>query len=92
MSGNPIIIERNSEGSVSSSLKKGMKSESHSFPSISGDSKLEIVILSDDLEMDGLPEEYLSDEIRFTSTSESLFPIKYMGVKNFSRGLCLPQF
>lgn len=48
MSGNPIIVERDSEGSVSSSSKKGMESESHSFPSISGSFESGIIILSED--------------------------------------------
>lgn len=48
MSDNPIIAESDLEGSVSSSSKKGVKSESHSFPSISECFELGTIILSDD--------------------------------------------
>lgn len=52
MNGNPVIIESNSEGSVSSSLKMGVDSEL--FPFISGYFKLEVLLLSDDSKMKGL--------------------------------------
>lgn len=77
MSGNPTILDCNSEGSVSSSSKGGMESESHYFLSFSGGSESEIIILSDDSEMEGFPGESPSDEVLSMSNSESLFPVKF---------------
>lgn len=77
MSDNPIIVESDLEGSVSSSSKKGVKSESHSFPYISECFELGIITLSDDSSMEDLSGESLSDVALFTNTSESLFPTKF---------------
>lgn len=68
MSGNLIIVESHLEGSVSSSSKRGMKSRSHSFPSTSGGYESGIIVLNDDLEIKGFPEESLLDEAFSTST------------------------
>lgn len=47
MNDNPIIIESDLEGSVSSFLKLEMKSESHSFSSVNEDFKLQIIPMID---------------------------------------------
>lgn len=52
ISGNPIIIESDSNGSVSSSSKRAMKSKSYFFLSVSGGLELRIFILSDDSKME----------------------------------------
>lgn len=71
-SDNPIIIKNDSEGSVSTSLKKRMESKSHSFPSISGGFESGIIILSDDLKMEESSEESLSDEALSMNPSECM--------------------
>lgn len=54
MSNNHIIIESDSKSSIPSSLKGGMKFESHSLSSSSGDFKLEIVLLVADSKVEGV--------------------------------------
>lgn len=91
MSGQPIIVEKDSDGSVSSSSKKGMEFESYSFPSISGGFELWIIILSDDSRMDDTFGESLSDEDLSINTLEYLFPIKYDGGENLTEILMPPS-
>lgn len=76
MNDNPIIIESDLEGSVSSSLRKGIKSELHSFSSIDGGFKLEIIHLVDDSKMEGTSGESLSEGAPYMDSLETLFSAK----------------
>lgn len=62
MTGNPIINESDLEDSFSSSSKMRMGSESHFFPSISGDFESEVIFFSDDSKMEGSSREYFSNK------------------------------
>ncbi|CAI8606404.1 unnamed protein product [Vicia faba] len=70
---NHIIIESGLDGSIYSSLRRGTKFESHSFSSISGDFKPEIINLIDDWEMEGTFEESLSNRDPSRDYFETLF-------------------
>lgn len=52
MSDNPINIESDSEGDISSSSKRIMEPELHSLSSVNGDFKLETISLTDDSEIE----------------------------------------
>lgn len=82
MKDDPIIIESDLEGSVSSSLRKGIEYESRSFSSINGDFKLEIIPFIDDSKMKGTSRESLSDKAPFRDSLKTLFPKKPDRVQN----------
>lgn len=84
MSGNPFILESDSKGNVSSSLREEMKFGLHSFPSISGGSESGIIILSGGSEIEYLFRESLSDETPSMNTTESSFPMESSGGGNLS--------
>lgn len=90
MSGNYIIVEGDLEGSVYLSLKKGMESESHFFPSFSGGFKSRIIILSDNLRMGESSRESFSNNSLSMNNSESLFPHKFGGGENLFERLMPP--
>lgn len=73
MNNNPIVIESDSEGSVSSPLRRGMEFESHSISSIYEDFKPKIIPLIDNSEVESSFGESLSNEIPSMDSSESLF-------------------
>lgn len=80
MNDNLIIVESDSKGSVSSSLKRGMESESHSLPFVNGDFKLETILLSDDSKMERAYGESLTDVAPSRDYLKTLFLMKsYMG-------------
>lgn len=87
MSGNPVIIKSDLEGSVSSSLKKGMESKAHSFPSVSGFFESKIIILCDDQRWKSFFVESLSDEAFSMHTLGSLFPAKFDRAENHAERL-----
>lgn len=72
----PIIFESDSKGSVSSSSKGGIESESHSFLSVSGGLELGIIILSDDSKIEESYGKSLEDEALSMTILESMFPVK----------------
>lgn len=77
MNGNRIIIEIDSKGSVSSSSKIGMESESYSFRFVNGDFRLEVIIVSDDSYIEGLSAESLLGKVLSRMVySETLFSAK----------------
>lgn len=88
---NPIIIEGDSKGSVSSSsLRRGLESQSHSLSSINRDFKSEIIPLIGDLEMEGMYEESLPNEAPYRDSSETLFPQKPDWVESLVEKLMYP--
>lgn len=54
MNDNPINIESDSEGRIPYSLKRGMKSESHSLSHVNGDFESKVISLIDDSEMEAV--------------------------------------
>lgn len=73
MNDNPTIIESDLEGSVSSYSKRGIKSDSNPIPYASGNFKPEVILLSEDSEMEGSFGESLSGEAPSRDSSETLF-------------------
>lgn len=76
MNDNPIVIESDLNDIVSSSLRRGMESELHSFSSVSGVFKSKIICLTDNSEMEGTLGECLLGKAPSMDSSKTLFPRK----------------
>lgn len=67
-----------------------MDYESNYFPSVSGDFKPKVMLLSEDLKMEGASGESLLDKAPFMDSSETLFPAKFDKVENLVEKLMSP--
>lgn len=76
MSDNSIIVESYLKGSVSSFIKKGMKSKLNFVPSINGDFESEVILLSDDSERHGVSGASLLHEAPYMDSLDTLFSTK----------------
>lgn len=76
MNDNPTTIDINSKGNSPSSSKRGMKFDSNFIPYVSGDFKTEVILLSDDWEMEGSSRGSLSNEIPYRDSPENLSSAK----------------
>lgn len=72
MNDNPTTIDIDSKGNSPSSSKRGMKFDSNFIPYVSGDFKTELILLSDDWEMEGSYGGSLSNEIPYRDSPENL--------------------